>query len=762
MDEQQIRSNLKKLVAAFLVICLLIVGISQYLFRSVSSLYDESVEGRLEERALQYKKSFLFKTNADLQTLQAMACMLEDTTTENPTPEGTGLLLSNLWGAGSTAGFVQLCYVTQQGEGMQMTSQGQAIKIQADEQATEMQDIIQQALQGESVSSQAFYNPVLGFNTVSYATPVYSDGEIAGVLVSSVSTEAYADILSSIGSISDIGAVAVLSDEGDVLASTRTHQTQGFYELDGSAYLNEKLSGEFMKALSKDEVQFFSFELDSLSLYAYIMPLGICSDKIVIVDTDKGISDAVSGVVDYAHMIGILFGATSLLFVMAVLYSNRRYNVQLLQVAYHDRLTGAYNRYKFFQLLDQNRKKSAEYTVVAMNIRKFKYINEMFGPTRSNQLLKDICDVLRRNIEPGEFFCRDTADAFALCLKTMEQDVVRSRLERIFQECRDSCKSIHANYPIAFYCGCACAADCSDKSSNEQLMSRVMLALSSAKQLQQANISFYNEEIYEKEKLQNYIESHMDQALADGQFHMFLQPKMDLSKGTLSGAEALVRWVEDGEQMIFPDQFIPIFERNGFCTKLDYYMVEQACKQIRAWMDAGVSPIPISVNQTKLLLYEEDYVQRICGITQRYGVPERYITLEILEGLALENPEQVADRIEQLHSCGFKISMDDFGTGYSSLTTLSQIQIDELKLDRSFLAQAEQSTQNNRRKILEVVVEVAKRLHISTVAEGIETAEHVELMRELHCDCGQGYYYSKPIPPEEFTKKFLTSGLNQP
>ena len=193
-------------------------------------------------------------------------------------------------------------------------------------------------------------------------------------------------------------------------------------------------------------------------------------------------------------------------------------------------------------------------------------------------------------------------------------------------------------------------------------------------------------------------------------------------------------------------------------------MVEQACKQIRSWMDAGISPTPISVNQTKLLLYEEDYVQRICAITQRHQVPACYITLEILEGLALENPEQVSSTIDRLHSYGFRISMDDFGTGYSSLKTLSRLPIDELKMDRSFLIEAEHKTEHNRRKILEVVVEVAKRLNIATVAEGIENADHVALMREMGCDYGQGYYYSKPIPAEEFTKTFLSSDspLTQP
>lgn len=755
MGEQKIRSNLKKLAAVFLVVCLIIIGFSRYLLGSVTDLYDESVQGHLEERALQYKKSFLFKTNSDLQTLRAMACMLEDTTAQNTTPEDTGKLLSNLWDAGSTAGFVRLCYFAQDGTGMQLTAPEQPVAIQLEEETTEMQSAIQQALQGNSLCSQAFYDPRLEYNTVGYATPVYTFGKISGVLACSVSTEAYADILSSIGAISNIGAAAVLSADGQVVASTRTHQTQGFYDLQGSDYLSDGVCEEFVQALAGDETQFFKFELNGLLLYACVMPMGMCSDKIVIVDTDKGISDAVSGVVDYTHLIGVLFGVTSLLFVMAVLYINRRHGRQLLQVAYHDRLTGAYNRDKFFQLLDQNWKENTVYVVACVNIRKFKYINELFSPARSDQLLKDVCTVLKRHMEPGEFFCRDTADTFVIALKTVDKDTVRNRLEGMFAEIKAGCSSLPANYPISFYCGCAYTSDCSSKSRNEELMSHVMMALNRAKQTQQANISFYDAEIHKKEKLQTYIENHMEYALKNGQFQMFLQPKMELEQGKLSGAEALVRWVVDGKQTIFPDQFIPIFESNGFCVQLDYYMVEQACKQIRAWIDAGLSPVPISVNQTKLLLYEEDYVQRICAIAQRYEIPGHYIVLEILEGLALENPEQVSERIDQLHSHGFRISMDDFGTGYSSLNTLSQIPIDELKLDRSFLLQAYRSKEYDRRKILEIVIEVAKRLHISTVAEGIETADHVQLMKEMLCDYGQGYYYSKPIPAERFTKTFL-------
>lgn len=756
MDEQQIRAGLKKLLAIFLVICLLLGGIAQYLFRSVSDLYLVSVQGRLEERALQYKKSFLFKMDSDLQMLRAMACMLEDAE-QTATLDDTGRWMSNLWDASITAEFDCLRYFDVQGAGKQLRSGETVTTIQLSQQPVEIQTAVQQALQGETASSKAFYDTYLGYNVLGFAAPVYSDGKISGALVCSVSTDSYAEILTCVSSISDIGAVAVLSADGEVLASTRTQQYQGFYDLHGSDYLSEELCGKFMQALAAEETQFFEFTSNHIPLYACVMPMDVNTDKIMIVDTDKGVSDAVSDVVNYAHVIAILFAGTSILFALAVLWLNRRYNMQLLQIAYHDRLTGAYNRYKFFRLLDQRRKKNTAYTVAAINVRKFKYINELFSSARSDQLLKEISGILKRCMAPGEFFCRDTADTFAICLNTADRERAMERLNVILEQLKDSGRNIHPTYPVTFYGGCATPEDCVDKNSNEELMSHVMLALSYAKQSQQATVTFYDAKAHDKETLHNYIENHMEWALEHGEFQMFLQPKMDLQNHTISGAEALVRWIVDGAQTIFPDQFIPIFERNGFCIKLDFYMVEEACKQIRAWMDAGQSPIPISVNQTKLLLYEDDYVERLCAITRTYNVPNRYITLEILEGLALENPEKVSACIDQLHHHGFSISMDDFGTGYASLTTLSQLQIDELKLDRSFLMQADQQTEHNRRKILEAVIEVAKRLQVSTVAEGIETEAHEQLMRDMHCNYGQGYYYSRPIPAKEFTEKFLAN-----
>ena len=156
----------------------------------------------------------------------------------------------------------------------------------------------------------------------------------------------------------------------------------------------------------------------------------------------------------------------------------------------------------------------------------------------------------------------------------------------------------------------------------------------------------------------------MKQALEQEEFKMYLQPKIDLETNHIIGAEALVRWIRADGTVIYPDQFIPTFERNGFCSELDLYMVEQACKQLRKWLDAGKEPIQISVNQSKLLFYQSDYIERLCEITNRYQIPPAQITLEILEGLAAKNIDELNKTINKLHQIGFHISLDDFGSGY--------------------------------------------------------------------------------------------------
>ena len=296
----------------------------------------------------------------------------------------------------------------------------------------------------------------------------------------------------------------------------------------------------------------------------------------------------------------------------------------------------------------------------------------------------------------------------------------------------------------------------------DQMQTHVMFALAKARERHQNTIWFFDTKLHEKEVMDNYVEGHMNQALEAREFRLYLQPKISLGSGQIGGAEALVRWVRQDGKTIFPDQFIPLFEENGFCARLDLYMLEQACRRLREWTDAGLEPVPISVNQSKLTFFMPDYVNRIMAIVDRYQVPPRLLTLEILEGTALENVEVMNKRLESLHKKGFRISMDDFGSGYSSLNILGKLKIDELKLDRGFLMEAAAGENPNAGLIMEQVVQLSKKLAISTVVEGVETEANEQLIKGLGCDYGQGYLYSRPIPEEEFTERWVSRAKETP
>lgn len=752
MKEKKVVYKLRGIFIVFVAISVVMAIVSQLMLFSVSRLYESSIQNRLEERASQYKKSFLFKMEADLQILQSMAGMLQ----ANPHKTVEDLFIS-LKQANAASDFIRLSYFPDETQGYCIMSEHMSTHtVVFNETPQAFQDAVYQSWHKLSTCSEVYYEPALGYNVMAYTTPVYTDGEVTGVLTSLVSTEVYASILSSVSSGSSVGVSAVLDEDGDILMATIPYTTVGFFSAFDSDRLPQEAKEHLQEVLKTNTTEFFSFKGNKDTFYACILPIGVHNAKIAIVDTAYGINNNVIKMLNHVQVFSIAFFIASIIFVFIAFASVRQYNKHLLQIAYRDKLTNAYNKDKFILLLKQKTEKETPCSVVAIDIRKFKFINDLIGVEQSDFLLKEICTVLLKNIQPREFFCRDTADTFLLCLNNTDNECIRQRLTDIFCEIENLFDKIHPGYPIYFYCGVATTSDCTGEDIVTSFISCVMLALGNAKQQQRTHISFYDAEIHKKEKFRNYIENNMDRALKAGEFQMFLQPKVNLKTGKLSGAEALVRWIIDGKQTVFPDQFVPIFEQNGFCVQLDFYMVEQACKQIRAWQDEGITVVPISVNQTKLLFYEEDYVQRLCTITEKYRVSPRYITLEILEDLALSDVQKLNGSIAQLKEYGFSISMDDFGSGYSSLNTLGELRIDELKLDRAFVMQARTNKDSNQRKILEVIIEMAKKMNMTTVAKGIETADSEQMLKELSCDYGQGYYYSKPIPVAEFKEKFLS------
>ncbi|MEG2679862.1 MAG: EAL domain-containing protein, partial [Oscillospiraceae bacterium] len=243
----------------------------------------------------------------------------------------------------------------------------------------------------------------------------------------------------------------------------------------------------------------------------------------------------------------------------------------------------------------------------------------------------------------------------------------------------------------------------------------------------------------------------MEQALEKGEFEMYLQPKYELEHNTIGGAEALVRWISPIKGIIYPNDFIPLFERNGFVVRLDLYMFEQACQLLQYWKDSGITPVPISVNMSRVHLNDPDFLDRYKDIFSHYDFPAKLLEIELTESMVFDDVARLSEVIGKVKEIGFTCSLDDFGSGYSSLNLLKDIPVDVLKLDRSFFYSTnEDETQS--RHVVGNIVDLAKKLHMQTVSEGIETLEWVDYLRSVKCDMVQGYVFAKPMPVAQFEK----------
>lgn len=248
------------------------------------------------------------------------------------------------------------------------------------------------------------------------------------------------------------------------------------------------------------------------------------------------------------------------------------------------------------------------------------------------------------------------------------------------------------------------------------------------------------------------IEKDFMQGIENNEFKIFLQPKFNTKTEKIVGAEALIRREKDGN-MLMPNQFIPIYEQSGVITKLDMFVLENICVKLKEWKEKNYKLIPIAINESRRQLYNKNHINELKQIIDLYNINPNYIELELTETTVVENIEIAKEAEKNVHKLGFVVSMDDFGVGYSSFYMLKNINIDILKIDKSF---SDEVLESKRGKIiLEAIIEMAKKLDIKTVAEGIETKEQVDYLKMIGCDMIQGYYFEKPIPMKKFEDKYL-------
>ncbi len=414
-------------------------------------------------------------------------------------------------------------------------------------------------------------------------------------------------------------------------------------------------------------------------------------------------------------------------------------------LATYDELTGIYNKQAFYaktkeMLLDNPDK---NFDLLRINIERFKVLNDLFGESTGDKLLRYIGKFLKEINLPLCVSGRLYADNFVVCYEAGKGD--SRRMINTLQMVADSF-AINNRTILSFG-----LYRIDDKTLPVSVMcDRANMALWKAKGNFKNPYCEYDEKMRQQVLKEQKIINAMEMAIQNKEFTLYLQPKYNIEKGTIIGAEALVRWISLENGFISPGDFIPVFENNGFVYEVDKFIWEESCRYLRKWLDEGREVHPISVNVSRIDLYDPKLVQHLVDLREKYQLPSQYLELEITESAYTEDPEQIITITRQLREAGFVILMDDFGTGYSSLNMLKDIQIDVLKLDMGFLKSSDYSAKGGN--ILTAILKMAESLKMQTIAEGVETKEQVEFLKSIGCKYVQGFYYSKPLPVDEFEK----------
>lgn len=418
-----------------------------------------------------------------------------------------------------------------------------------------------------------------------------------------------------------------------------------------------------------------------------------------------------------------------------------------------DLLTDIYNMHTFYGQTEQllHAHPERRYSIIRMDIDRFKVINDLYGLKEGDKLLIAIARLLREKLTGHGVYGRLGGDVFCLCV-----DYPRERILELIAEITERLAAYPLPYKVVPSFG-ICEVDNIDTPINV-LCDWANLALKTIKGNYLNSYAFYDGKLREHILEEKKIENQMHDALLQGQFVLYLQPKVHIPTSRIAGSEGLVRWIHPVEGLMPPDRFIPLFERNGFIIRLDEYIWEQACITLRRWLDHGLDPAPISVNMSRMHIHDPRLREKLLDLVRRYDLPPRLLELELTESAFLENESGLFKSMTDLQSFGFQFSMDDFGSGYSSLNMLKSMPVDFLKIDRGFLNEVVATDRG--KTVIRFSISLAKEMDIKVIAEGVETEEQAAFLLQAGCAYAQGYFYSRPLPIGAFED--LAFGPKQP
>lgn len=415
-------------------------------------------------------------------------------------------------------------------------------------------------------------------------------------------------------------------------------------------------------------------------------------------------------------------------------------------------LTQLYNMRAYFYLCGEQMRMEPDkkYAVIVMDIAQFKAVNEFCGRDIGDEVLKRIAASLRRlELERADTIsCHIRADVFSVF--TSYED--KQELVSIVQQLNHDIDAFQIDCKILPAFG-ICTSDLTG--SNVSFMKDcATTALNTIKGKFYASYAFFDEKMREEQLREKQIENEIVAALKNGEFALYIQPKVDMLSGKIIGGEALVRWIHPQQGLIPPGEFVPVLEKNGFIINVDNYIWERVFAFIRDLENSDIDPVPISINVSRVHAYDNKFCETLCMLRDKYQVNPAYIPLELTESAFLGNEQVMYRRMEYLRGLGFSISMDDFGTGYSTMKMLKNQPMDEIKIDREFISDLDNDMS---RVVISHTIRMLQDMKTNIIVEGVETETQKQFLLEHNCNRAQGFLFYKPMPAEEFRKLLLES-----
>lgn len=725
-------NNISKVIT--IVIAFILFVAVFYLMNHVQDLLNSDVKINLTEVVTQNKDVITSKLKLELNSLQMVADQMSDNLRkEGNADEGTldRLFLEYCEGNSNISGSM---YISND-SGEAFFADGRTVNIYG-------RKYFRLAMDGVQNVSDRVVSRVTGNEIFVFSVPLTVNNKVVGTIQHFYTPEEMYS-LCSISLFSSQGYMYIINGGGYILLSTQdrdyTNESDNLYR-NLYAAGNQQQAAQIETDISINSAGFMETVRNGERIFSAYTPIEEIHDWYLIssVATSAVSSNATKVFKLFYFILSvviILFG----IIILNFLAYKKVQSAKLERIAFVDPVTqgNTYNKFVVDVADLLEKQPSKPFYILSFDIDNFKYVNNYYGFDFGDRVLYQIVQNMNSRLKDNEIIARISGDHFVVLLENGDKDRINNLLDKLVLEDGVMIYISAGLYPVT------------DRTQSINLMvDKASTAANAAKGIFHKQVEIYSEK-FEQIIMQNeQLKRKIEQALLDDELVPFYQPKVDVNTSKLVGAEALARWVTKDGNLISPAEFIPVCEKTGLIVELDMVIFEKTLKFISKCIKEGTACVPISVNFSRLHLFDKKFINKLIQLIKRYKVPPGLIEVELTESIIFGNMNIIADFTSSLHKHGLLISMDDFGSGYSSLNMLKDIPIDVLKIDREFL---KETSDNQRRNIIfSSIAQMANRLNIKVVVEGVENNENVELMKKCGCDIAQGYYFARPMNENEF------------